>query len=416
MADAPTATRKVELEIDIADPDSYVEAFPYEAFDILREQDPVHWTEDAHEGVPFWAITKHEDVVTVSRHPEIFSSFERTSLSREPVDDQDLIENRLMMVNQDPPDHTRLRSIVNKGFTPRMVGRFEGRIREFCDEIIDKAIEEGHGDFVQMVSAELPLEVIAELMGAPLEDRQLIFDLSNRLIGFDDPEFQTSVADARQAAAEMFMFSEGLRQMREKMPLDDIVTKLAEAEVDGHKLNELEFNLFFLLLSVAGNETTRNAISQGVLAFLSNPDQWELLRKRKLEDPNVLQTAADEVIRWAHPVIQFRRTAMEDFQLRDKLIKKGDKVIIYYASANRDAEVFEDPYRFDITRDPNPHVSFGGGGPHFCLGAHLAKLEIAVMLDVLTDRLPDIELAGEVRRLRSNFINGIKEMPVKFNV
>ncbi len=416
MADAPTATRKVELEIDIADPDSYVEAFPYEAFDILREQDPVHWTEDAHEGVPFWAITKHEDVVTVSRHPEIFSSFERTSLSREPVDDQDLIENRLMMVNQDPPDHTRLRSIVNKGFTPRMVGRFEGRIREFCDEIIDKAIEEGHGDFVQMVSAELPLEVIAELMGAPLEDRQLIFDLSNRLIGFDDPEFQTSVADARQAAAEMFMFSEGLRQMREKMPLDDIVTKLAEAEVDGHKLNELEFNLFFLLLSVAGNETTRNAISQGVLAFLSNPDQWELLRKRKLEDPNILQTAADEVIRWAHPVIQFRRTAMEDFQLRDKLIKKGDKVIIYYASANRDAEVFEDPYRFDITRDPNPHVSFGGGGPHFCLGAHLAKLEIAVMLDVLTDRLPDIELAGEVRRLRSNFINGIKEMPVKFNV
>jgi cholest-4-en-3-one 26-monooxygenase len=397
-------------EIALSDPDAYVERFPYEWFDELRRSDPVHWQSDPHEGVPFWAVTKHADVVYVSRHPETFSSFERTSLFREPVDDNDLHENQLMMVNQDPPAHTRLRSIVNKGFTPRMVGRLEARIREFCHAIVDRAEEMGEGDFVRWVSAELPLEVIAEIMGCPLEERDQIFDLSNRLIGFDDPEFQTTLDDARVAAAEMYLFSDRLRLEREKDPKEDVVTKLAQAEVDGHKLDELEFNLFFLLLTVAGNETTRNAISHGMLAFLDNPEEWERLRA----DRSLLETAADEVIRWAHPVVQFRRTAMTDVELRGKQIRKGDKVVVYYASANRDEEVFDDPYRFDIGRSPNPHVSFGGGGPHFCLGAHLAKLEVQVMFDVLADRLPNIQLDGPVRRLRSNFINGIKEMPVSF--
>jgi cholest-4-en-3-one 26-monooxygenase len=397
-------------EITLSDPDAYVERFPYQWFDELRRSDPVHWQEDPHEGVPFWAVTKHADVVHVSRHPEIFSSFERTSLFREPVDDNDLHENQLMMVNQDPPAHTRLRSLVNKGFTPRMVGRLEARIREFCHAIVDRAEELGEGDFVRWVSAELPLEVIAEVMGCPLEERDQIFDLSNRLIGFDDPEFQTSVDDARVAAAEMYMFSDRLRLEREKDPQEDVVTKLAQAEVDGHKLDELEFNLFFLLLTVAGNETTRNAISHGMLAFLDHPEEWERLRA----DRSLLESAADEVIRWAHPVIQFRRTATVDTELRGTQIRKGDKVVVYYASANRDEEVFADPYRFDIGRHPNPHVSFGGGGPHFCLGAHLAKLEVQVMFDVLADRLPNIELTGPARRLRSNFINGIKEMPVRF--
>jgi cholest-4-en-3-one 26-monooxygenase len=397
-------------EITLSDPDAYVERFPYQWFDELRRSDPVHWQEDPHEGVPFWAVTKHADVVRVSRHPELFSSFERTSLFREPVDDNDLHENQLMMVNQDPPAHTRLRSLVNKGFTPRMVGRLEARIREFCHAIVDRAEELGEGDFVRWVSAELPLEVIAEVMGCPLEERDQIFDLSNRLIGFDDPEFQTSVDDARVAAAEMYMFSDRLRLEREKDPQEDVVTKLAQAEVDGHKLDELEFNLFFLLLTVAGNETTRNAISHGMLAFLDHPEEWERLRA----DRSLLESAADEVIRWAHPVIQFRRTAMVDTELRGTQIRKGDKVVVYYASANRDEEVFDDPYRFDIGRHPNPHVSFGGGGPHFCLGAHLAKLEVQVMFDVLAERLPNIELTGPARRLRSNFINGIKEMPVRF--
>jgi cholest-4-en-3-one 26-monooxygenase len=397
-------------EIALSDPDAYVERFPYEWFDELRRSDPVHWQEDPHEGVPFWAVTKHADVVYVSRHPDTFSSFERTSLFREPVDDNDLHENQLMMVNQDPPAHTRLRSIVNKGFTPRMVGRLEARIREFCHAIVDRAEEMGEGDFVRWVSAELPLEVIAEIMGCPLEERDQIFDLSNRLIGFDDPEFQTTLDDARVAAAEMYLFSDRLRLEREKDPKEDVVTKLAQAEVDGHKLDELEFNLFFLLLTVAGNETTRNAISHGMLAFLDHPEEWERLRA----DRSLLESAADEVIRWAHPVVQFRRTATTDVELRGKQIRKGDKVVVYYASANRDEDVFDDPYRFDIGRSPNPHVSFGGGGPHFCLGAHLAKLEVQVMFDVLADRLPDIRLDGPVRRLRSNFINGIKQMPVRF--
>jgi cholest-4-en-3-one 26-monooxygenase len=397
-------------EIALSDPDAYVERFPYEWFDELRRSDPVHWQEDPHEGVPFWAVTKHADVVYVSRHPDTFSSFERTSLFREPVDDNDLHENQLMMVNQDPPAHTRLRSIVNKGFTPRMVGRLEARIREFCHAIVDRAEEMAEGDFVRWVSAELPLEVIAEIMGCPLEERDQIFDLSNRLIGFDDPEFQTTLDDARVAAAEMYLFSDRLRLEREKDPKEDVVTKLAQAEVDGHKLDELEFNLFFLLLTVAGNETTRNAISHGMLAFLDHPEEWERLRA----DRSLLESAADEVIRWAHPVVQFRRTATTDVELRGKQIRKGDKVVVYYASANRDEDVFDDPYRFDIGRSPNPHVSFGGGGPHFCLGAHLAKLEVQVMFDVLADRLPDIRLDGPVRRLRSNFINGIKQMPVRF--
>jgi cholest-4-en-3-one 26-monooxygenase len=397
-------------EVDLCNPDSFVERFPYEMFDVLRREDPVHRHDDPESGVPFWAVTRHPDVVHVSRHPDLFSSFERTSLFREPVDDDDLAHNQLMMVNQDPPAHTRLRSIVNKGFTPRMVGRLEDRIREFCHAIVDQAEKEQAGDFVRWISAELPLEVIAEIMGAPLEDRAKIFDLSNRLIGFDDPEFQTSIEDARVAAAEMFMYSEQLRQEREAEPREDVVTKLAQAEVDGHKLDPLEFNLFFLLLSVAGNETTRNAISHGMLAFIEHPEEWERLRA----DRSLLETAADEVIRWAHPVIQFRRTATDHTEIGGTPVAKGDKVVVYYASANRDEDVFADPYRFDIGRAPNPHVSFGGGGPHFCLGAHLAKLEVKVMFEVLSERLPDIRLTGPVSRLRSNFINGIKTMPVSF--
>lgn len=398
-------------DIALHDPDTFTgDEFPYAVFDRLRREAPVHRHEDPILGVPFWAVTKHEDIVAISRDPDRFSSYERTSLFREPVLDGELDEQRLMMVNMDPPAHTRLRAIVNKGFTPRMVARLEARIREFCDEIVRRAIEKGEGDFVEMVSAELPLEVIAEIMGAPLEDRARIFELSNRLIGFDDPEFQTTPEDARVAAAEMYVYAEQLRREREGAPKDDIVTRLAQAEVDGHGLDELEFDLFFILLAVAGNETTRNAITHGMLAFLEHPDQWERLER----DRALLPTMAEEVLRWAHPIIQFRRTATTDVDVRGQRIRAGDKVVLYYPSGNRDDDAFEDPYAFDIGRDPNPHVSFGGGGPHFCLGAHLARLEAQVMFDVLADHLPDVELTGPVRRLRSNFIHGIKEMPVRF--
>jgi cholest-4-en-3-one 26-monooxygenase len=406
----PTQEAAVQLnEIDLADPDAFVDGVPYHLFDQLRREDPVHWTEDPRLDVPFWAVTKYDDVVHVSRHPDVFSSHEKTALYYE-MPEEDLDGQRMMMLNMDPPDHTRLRAIVNKGFTPRMIGRLEARIREFANVIVDRAIEMGTGDFVRWVSAELPLEVIAELMGAPAEDRGMIFDLSNRLIGIDDPDFITEAGDSQVAAMEMYAYADKLGAEKRANPADDIVSKLAHAEVNGHKLSELEFDLFFMLLSVAGNETTRNAISHGMLAFFNNPDQWELLKR----DRSNLTTAAEEIVRWSHPVMQFRRTAMQDTELRGKQIKAGDKVVIYYSSANRDEDIFDEPYKFDITRDPNPHIGFGGGGPHFCLGAHLARLEIEVLFDVIADRLPDITLAGDVKRLRSHFINGIKEMPVVF--
>ena len=396
-------------EIDLCDPQNYVEQFPYELFDRLRREDPVHWTEDPRQGVGFWAITKYDDVVHVSRHADIFSSGEKSALYMENPPNV-LDELRLMMLNMDPPGHTRLRSIVNKGFTPRMIGRLEERTRQYANAIVDHAIELGSGDFVRWIAAELPLEVIAELMGAPLDDRAQIFELSNRLVGFDDPEFVGDPQDSHDAAMEMYNYADKLYEDRMTEPRDDIVSRLAHAEVEGHKLEQFEFDLFFMLLSVAGNETTRNAISHGMHAFLQFPEQWERLKA----DRSLLPTAAEEIVRWAHPVNMFRRTAMADTELRGKSIKKGDKIVVWYPSANRDEDIFDDPYTFDIGRDPNPQIGFGGGGPHFCLGAHLARLEIQVMFDVLADRLPDITLAGDVKRLRSYFLNGIKEMPVKF--
>jgi cholest-4-en-3-one 26-monooxygenase len=407
---ATTWEAAVQLsEIDLCDPANYVERFPYELFDRLRREDPVHWTEDPRQGVGFWAITKYDDVVHVSRHAEIFSSQERSALYMENPPNV-LDELRLMMLNMDPPGHTRLRAIVNKGFTPRMVGRLEARIREYANAIVDRAIEMGSGDFVRWIAAELPLEVIAELMGAPLDDRQQIFELSNRLVGFDDPEFVGDPQDSHDAAMEMYNYADKLYEDRMQSPRDDIVSKLAHAEVEGHKLEQFEFDLFFMLLSVAGNETTRNAISGGMLAFFEHPEQWERLRA----DRSLITTAAEEIVRWTHPVNMFRRTAMADTEIRGQSIAKGDKIVIWYPSANRDEDIFDEPYSYDIGRDPNPQIGFGGGGPHFCLGAHLARLEIQVMFDVLTERLPDIEQAGAVKRLRSYFLNGIKELPVRF--
>lgn len=398
-------------DIRLHDPAAFADRLPYEWFDHLRANAPVHKFDDPLTGVPFWAVTRHADVVQVSRQPEVFSSYEQTSLFREPENEDELAQQRLMMLNQDPPEHTRLRGIVNKGFTPRVIGRLEDRIAEYADEIVARALDKAEGDFVEMVSAELPLEVIAEIMGAPIEDRAMIFELSNRLIGYDDPEFNTSQQEAVEAAAEMYVYSETMRQQREADPRDDVVTRLTEAEVDGQKLEPLEFNLFFLLLAVAGNETTRNAISHGMQAFFDHPEQWD----RFVADPQGLSaTMADEVIRWATPVMEFRRTAMEDTEIGGVPIAAGDKVVVYYISANRDERVFDDPYAFDIGRDPNPHIAFGGGGPHFCLGSHLARLEVRKVFEAIASAMPDIRPTGAPRRLQSNFINGIKELPVAF--
>jgi cholest-4-en-3-one 26-monooxygenase len=392
------------MDIDLVDPDLYATGgIPHEQLRWLREHAPVY----RHPGDPdFWAVTRYDDVVHVSRHPEIFSSHRRLALFHEP-DEEHLVLQRMMMLNQDPPEHTRKRAIVNRGFTPRTIGRLEDHIRAICDGLVDDLDGRDEADFVRDLSAPLPLYVICELLGAPPEDREKIFDWSNRLVAQDDPEFRTPGDDGMEAAGELYAYANELAVRRRAEPRDDIVTRLLQPH-DGEELSVEEFDLFVMLLSVAGNETTRNAASGGMLAFFEHPEQW-----RRLRDGGLSETFPDEIVRWVSPVNMFRRTAVRDTELGGQRIAEGDKVVVFYASANRDESVFADPTAFDVGRDPNPHIGFGGGGPHFCLGSHLARLELRVLFETLLERLPEIGPAGEARRLRSNFINGIKEMPVR---
>jgi cholest-4-en-3-one 26-monooxygenase len=396
-------------DIDLWDMDQYTEAIPYEQLRRLRAEAPVFHHHDPQQPNGFWAITRHEDVVYVSRNPELFSSAEKTALITELAEEQ-LAQQQMFMLNQDPPDHTRMRSLVNRGFTPRMIAKLEERIQETCDEIVAQALAKGEGDFVTLCAAELPLIVIAELMGVPLEDRHKVFDWSNRMVGGDDPEYGVTDEERLGAATEMWAYASALAEEKRKQVKDDIVSKLISADEEGNVLSELEFDLFFMLLAVAGNETTRNAISGGMYALTQHPEEWTKLKG----DPALIQTAADEIVRWVTPVHLFRRTALKDIELGGQTIRKGDKVVIFYTSANRDESVFENPDVFDIAREPNPHVGFGGGGPHFCLGRHLAKLEIECFYRSLIAHCDRVELVAEPRRLRSNFIMGIKEMTVRF--
>jgi cholest-4-en-3-one 26-monooxygenase len=394
-------------EIDVCDPDAYVEGVPHEQFRVLRREAPVFWHEEP-DGRGFWAITKYDDVIQVSRDHRTYSSATGAVFLFDPPS-QDLAEMQLMMLNMDPPKHTKLRALVNKGFTPHMVSRLEPHVREICNRIIDDVARKGECDFVTAISAELPLQVIAEMMGIPLEERQMVFDWSNRLIGFDDPEFQTSKDDGKAAAMEMYMYSNQLAAARRKNPRDDLISVLLDAEVEGEKLTELEFDLFFMLLAVAGNETTRNLISGGMLQLMEHPDE----RDRLLRDPSLLPVAIEEMLRVVSPVMHFRRTATRDTEIRGQKVREGDKVVMWYISANRDEDVFPNADRFDVSRTPNDHLAFGLGA-HFCLGNNLARLEIRIMFEELLRRLPDVEVAGSVRRLRSAFINGVKSMPVRF--
>jgi cholest-4-en-3-one 26-monooxygenase len=399
-------------EINLVDPDVYQRSGPpHEMFAWLRAHEPVFW--HAHGGEPgwpgFWAVTRHADIGYLSRHPEIFSSAQRLSLFGEIPEDHIELQ-RLMMLNMDPPQHTRQRTFVNRGFTPRMIGRLEKHIAEICHSLLDEVQDSGSADFVTEIAAPLPLWVICELVGAPVEDRGRLFELSNLLIGSADPEFQIGPQAQRNAAAEVYAYGAALAERRRAEPADDIITRLLQPDENGEALTSDEFDLFFLLLTVAGNETTRNAAAGGMLALFEHPDQWQ----RLLADPSLIPTAAEEIVRWVSPVNLFRRTALRDTELGGAQIAACDKVVVFYASANRDESVFPAPDQFDVARDPNPHVGFGGGGPHFCLGRHLAALELRVLLQALTERMPGIRLDGEPSRLRSNFINGIKHMPVGF--
>jgi cholest-4-en-3-one 26-monooxygenase len=394
-------------DVDLANLDTFVAGVPHDMFDTLRRDAPLYFHPEPN-GSGFWCVVRYHDLEQISRDVHQFSSEGGITLFEQA--EEELEQQRMMMLMMDPPRHTKLRLLVNKGFTPRMIERLHDRIRQAAVDIVDKVAERGECDFVVDVAAELPLQVIAEMMGVPQEDRHKVFEWSNRLIGSEDPEYAVSVEDATGAAVEMFSYAHDLAAAKRANPGDDIISALLAAEVDGERLTDVEFDLFFELLAVAGNETTRNLISHGMLALVENPDQRALL----LADPSLLPSAVDEMLRYASPVMYMRRTAQRDVELHGQHIQQGDKVALWYIAANHDPAVFTDPHRFDIRRDPNDYLAFGGGGPHFCLGSHLAKLEIRVMFEELLTRLPDIELNGPVQRLRSNFINGIKHMPVRF--
>ncbi len=394
-------------DVDLLDPDVFVQGVPHDMFALLRREAPVF----RHPGdPPYWAVTRHRDIVAVSRDFATFSSYRRSALINE-MDDTGLEQNRLMMLNMDPPRHTKLRALVNKGFTPRMTALLTERVRGLCAEIVDAVVERGEFDFVAQVAAELPLQVIAEMLGVPREERRQIYEWSNTMIAGNDPELQSSPEQAQEAATQMFLYANELALKRRDGPRSDLVGVLMRAEIDGEQLTEMEFDMFFLLLAVAGNETTRNLVSGGMLALIEHPDQ----RRRLQADPSLMDTAVEEMLRWVTPVMLFRRTATRDTGIAGQRVAEGDKVVVYYSSANRDEAVFDDPDVFDVGRTPNDHLTFGGGGPHFCLGANLARLEIRLIFEELLRRAPEVEVTGPVRRLRSNFINGVKEMPVRIS-
>lgn len=354
-------------------------------------------------------MTRHADVKYVSTHPEIFSSYLNTAIIRfnEHIERDSIDAQRFILLNMDPPEHTRVRQIVQRGFTPRAIRALEERLRNRATAIVDRArAQDGSFDFVTSIASELPLQAIAELIGVPQEDRSKIFDWSNKMIAYDDPEYAVTAEVGHQSAAEILAYAMNMAAERKQCPAQDIVSTLVAAENEGN-LNSDEFGFFVLMLAVAGNETTRNATTHGMHALLTHPGQWELYKRERPD------TAAEEIVRWATPVVAFQRTATQDTELGGKLIRKGDRVGIFYASANRDPEVFERPDEFDVTRDPNPHLGFGGGGPHFCLGKSLAVLEINLIFNAIADALPDLRLVEEPRRLRSAWINGVKELRVE---
>ena len=401
-------------DVDLTDHTRFAERVPHEMFAVLRREDPVHWQPE-RDGRGFWAITKHADITAVAKDWRTFSS-ERGGTSLQDLEPDEL-EARKSMLDMDPPPHNALRAIVNRDFTPRAVRVFTERIREIFDGVLAEALEKGEVEFVEDVAARLPMRVFAELLGAPESDHRYLVELGDRMLGQDDPEYaiDPEVAEANRdlpfsnpAALEMFEYGRKLAGERRGCPRDDIVTKLVEAEIDGRPLTQHEYDVYFLLLSVAGNETTRHSISQGVLALIENPEQLQRLR----DDPELLPLAANEILRWATPVHHFRRTATTEVEFGGKTIRENDKLATWYISGNFDEDVFDDPYSFDVGRDPNPQMTFGPGGPHFCTGAHLARLEIEIVFTEMVRRVASFELAGPPERLQSNFFNGIKRMPV----
>jgi cholest-4-en-3-one 26-monooxygenase len=379
----------------------------------LRRAAPVWWNEQPLDQGGFgdggyWVVSKHRDIRDVSLRTDVFSSATKSIVPRyrEDLAAGQIEAGRSSMIMMDDPEHSRLRKIVSRAFTPRAVERLRADLGERARRITIRAAAEGSGDFVRQVACELPLQAIAGLLGVPLEDYDKLFDWTNNMIGSDDPEFADN--DALTSAGELMWYAMQLAARKAEQPGDDIVTALVMADPDGQRLSDAEFGMFVVTLAVAGNETTRNSITQGMMAFTENPDQWELFKAQRPK------TAPDEIIRWATPITAFQRTALEDTELGGARIGKGQRVVLFYRSANFDEEVFEEPHSFDIMRSPNPHLGFGGTGAHYCIGANLARMTIDLMFNAIADQLPDLTAVGDPERLRSSFINGIKHWPVDY--
>ncbi|MGF0319266.1 cytochrome P450 [Nocardia fluminea] len=403
---------------DFTDPALWESRNPVQEFAELRRTAPVWWNAqtDAQSGGfrdgGYWVISKHEDIKEISRNPELFSSQRKGSVIRLPgeVTPEQIELTGALLLNMDPPKHTKIRRIISKGFTPRAVEGLRAALAERAAAIVHAAREAGGGDFVEQVACELPLQAIAELVGVPQQDRRKLFDWSNQMLNYDDPEYgDATTTDASSTAAmEILGYAWNMAEQRRAEPADDIVSTLVHADLDGEALGSDEFGFFVILLAVAGNETTRNAITHGMKAFIDNPDQWELYKRQRP------RTATDEIVRWATPVTVFQRTATADTELGGQLIRAGERVGLFYSSANFDEDAFERPFSFDILRDPNPHLAFGGTGTHFCVGANLARLEIDLIFNAIADVMPDLSQVSEPQRLRSGWINGIKHWQVSY--
>lgn len=401
--------------INLNNPDTFRGGLPRESFRWLRQNQPVAWHEPRDGQPGYWAITRQDDLDFISKHPELFSSEERTCFLQDLPEDQ-LVMQRLLMINMDPPKHLKYRRLVRSAFTPRKVDSYGPRFREIAADILDRAVEGGRCDFVEDIAVELPLIAICELMGVPLERRQRLFELTNIMLGMDDPELTTSEEDGMNAMLEMFMLGMELAAAHRESPSEGIVGTLLEGTVEDEPLTDDEFCYFFLLLIVAGNETTRTVTSQGMRLLLENPEQYQKL----VDNPDLIPDAIEEFLRYNPAVIAFRRTATQDIELGGANIRKGDLVQLFYGAASADEAVFSDSDRFDILRNQyedvrNGHRAFGVG-QHFCLGSHLARLELETIFREIVKRIRNPRLDGEIRWLRSNFINGIKAMPIKFDV
>lgn len=396
---------------DFTDPDVLLQGIPVAEFAQLRKTAPVWWNEQGEsifDDGGYWVISRHEDIKTISRNSgDVWSTNAKGAVMRLPegVTAEQLDLTKALLINHDAPEHTRLRKLVSRLFTPRSVAALEEKLAVAARDIVAAAKEKDSGNFVDDIAMNLPLLAIADLIGVPEEDREKLFHWTNAIMNTDDPDFDS---DPTMANAELMGYAYNMAEERRRCPADDIVTRLVQADIDGESLQDVEFAFFVILLAVAGNETTRNAMTHGMNAFFENPDQWELFKRERPA------TTVEEIVRWATPVHCFQRTAMVDTEIGGATVRAGQRVGLFYSSANYDEDVFDNPFQFNILRDPNPHLGFGGNGAHYCIGANLARMEIKLMFNEIADQIPDIAKLGEPQRLRSGWINGVKDLQVSY--